>query len=85
VKSIIHASWQQSLRWLIGSLATMMLALALISIAEFVIGDSLVAEVLALIAVILLGSAFFIGSVAFLLLIYSRLRDLLFHTDKEQG
>lgn len=85
MKSIIDASWQQSLRWLIGSLATMMLALTLLAIAEFVIGNSLVAEGLALIAVILLGPALFIGSIAFLLLIYSRLRDLLFHTDKEQG
>lgn len=85
MKSILSMSWQRPLNWLISSLATLMLALALVAIAEFLLADDLRSEILALIGVILAVPAFFIGCLAFLLLIYARLRTVLFPNDKEQG
>lgn len=69
--------WHAQLRWLVISLATLMLALALIAVAGLIMQDGLMAELLALTGIMLAVPAICIGTLSFIMLIYARIRTVL--------
>ena len=70
-------NWQRHLHWLIGALAALMLALALIAIAGTLLQDGLAAEIIALAGIAIAIPALTIGIIAFVMLIYARIRTVL--------
>lgn len=77
------APWQRHLKWLIVSLALMMLGVALVAIAGVLLKSGTLAELMALTGLIIAVPSLAVGSFAFLMLIYARLRDVLRREDDD--
>lgn len=71
------AQWQTHLRWLVLSLGTLMLALALIAIAGLILKDGIAAELTALAGIAIAIPALIVGTLSFVMLIYARIRTVL--------
>ena len=70
-------SWMRHLRWLLLALGALMLALALIATAGLILKEGLAAEIIALAGVAIAIPAITVGIIAFVMLIYARLRQVL--------
>lgn len=70
-------AWARHLRWLLFALGTLLLALGLIAVAGVVLKEGMVAEIMALAGVAIAISAMTVGIIAFVMLIYARLRQIL--------
>lgn len=71
------AQWQTHLRWLVLSLGTLMLTLALIAIAGLILKDGIAAELTALAGIAIAIPALIVGTLSFVMLIYARIRTVL--------
>lgn len=71
------AQWQTHLRWLVLSLGALMLALALIAVAGLILKDGITAELTALAGIMIAIPAVIVGTIAFVMLIYARIRTVL--------
>lgn len=71
------ANWQNHLRWLVLSLGALMLGLALVAIAGLILREGLTAELTALAGIAIAIPAVTVGIVAFVMLIYARIRTVL--------
>jgi Mg2+/Co2+ transporter CorB len=70
-------AWARHLRWLLFALGTLLLALGLIAVAGVVLKEGMVAEIMALAGVAIAIPAMTVGIIAFVMLIYARLRQIL--------
>lgn len=70
-------AWLRHLRWLLFALGALLLALALIAIAGLILKEGIVAELRALAGMAIALPAMTVGIIAFLMLIYARLRQIL--------
>ena len=70
-------AWARHLRWLLFALGTLLLALGLIAVAGVVLKEGMVAEIMALAGVAIAIPAMTVGIIAFVMLIYARLRQTL--------
>ena len=70
-------AWARHLRWLLVALGALLLALGLIAIAGVILKEGMVAEVMALAGVAIAIPAMTVGIIAFVMLIYARLRQIL--------
>ena len=70
-------AWARHLRWLLFALGALLLALGLIAIAGVILKEGMVAEVMALAGVAIAIPAMTVGIIAFVMLIYARLRQIL--------
>lgn len=70
-------AWARHLRWLLFALGTLLLALGLIAVAGVVLKEGMVAEIMALAGVAIAIPAMTVGIIAFVMLVYARLRQIL--------
>lgn len=70
-------AWARHLRWLLFALGALLLALGLIAIAGLVLKEGMAAEIMALAGVAIAIPALTVGIIAFVMLIYARIRQIL--------
>jgi Mg2+/Co2+ transporter CorB len=70
-------AWARHLSWLLFALGALLLALGLIAIAGVVLKEGVIAELMALAGMAIAIPAMTVGIIAFVMLIYARLRQIL--------